>query len=94
MADRPSPHPSDEEPSTDAGVPVHERWWWTGTFRAVLGLVVVGYQWGVISTGEAQALNWVVAAVGAAVAAWGLWLVLTAWQERQAGTARKAPDSR
>lgn len=76
----------DRSPASDgdaAQPQVHERWWWTGTFRAVLGAIVVGYQWQVIATGEAGPLNWVLAAAGGAVALWGVWLVRAAWQRRQ-----------
>lgn len=66
----------------DATPPVHERWWWTGTFRAVLGAVVVGYQWPVLTSGDAIVWNWVLAGVGAAVVAWGAWLLLTAYRDR------------
>lgn len=71
---------TDDGPDTPE--PVHERWWWTGTFRAVLGGVVVGFQWPLISTGEAATMNWVVAAAGAAVVLWGAWIVWTAWREQ------------
>ncbi|WP_155855227.1 hypothetical protein [Actinotalea ferrariae] len=65
-----------------AAPPVHERWWWTGTFRAVLGGVVVGYQWPVLTSGEATVWNWVLAAVGAAIVVVGAWLVLSAYRRR------------
>jgi len=91
MARDPRPGPDETRPA-GAGddtpePPVHERWWWTGTFRAVLGGVVVGFQWPVISTGEATVLNWAVAAVGAAVVVWGAWIVWTAWRSQD-------PDAR
>jgi len=95
MSGRPEPHEPRKTPESpegdadDAGAepPVHERWWWTGTFRAVLGGVVVGFQWPVLTTGEATAMNWVVAAVGAAVVTWGCWLVWTAWRDLEGGSA-------
>jgi hypothetical protein len=77
--------PDQDDGTDEAPRPqVHERWWWTGTFRAVLGGVVVGYQWPVVTAGEAGTLNWVMIAVGAAVCAWGLWLVWQAYQDQRA----------
>ncbi|GGB94546.1 hypothetical protein [Cellulomonas carbonis] len=81
MSDASTPEPTPQpEPRPD----VRERWWWTGTFRAVLGGAVVGYQWPVISRGEAVPLTWVVAGLGAVVAVWGLWLLVTAYRARSA----------
>lgn len=74
---------TDETDDTVAPLPpVHERWWWTGTYRAVLGAAVVGYQAPVITTGEAQPWNWVVAGIGAVVVVWGLTIVWTAYRAR------------
>lgn len=80
----PAPEPEPDEPTeaTRPGVP--ERWWWTGTFRAVLGAAVVIYQWPVISSGEAQVPNWILVAAGAAVVVWGVWVLLRAWREKEA----------
>lgn len=75
-------HPDRPDGPDGPDTPVHERWWWTGTFRGVLGAVVVGFQWPVLTAGEATALNWAVATVGAAVAAWGAWLVWSAWRRQ------------
>jgi hypothetical protein len=71
-----------EATAEEATPPVHDRWWWTGTFRAVLGGVVVAYQWPILTSGEAIVWNWVLAAVGAAIVVWGAWLVLTAYRDR------------
>ena len=51
---------------------VADRWWWSGTFRAVLGVVIAYLQWGPISEGIANWMNWVMVAVGIAVAIWGV----------------------
>jgi hypothetical protein len=83
-ADRDRPDADATEPGEPAQPPVHERWWWTGTFRAVLGAVVIGYQWSVISTGQATTLTRVMVGLGAAVVLWGLWLLVTAWRDKDA----------
>lgn len=48
------------------------RWWWSGTFRTVIGIVIAVLQWGPISDGYSNWLNFVMIAVGAAVAVWGV----------------------
>ncbi|WP_225754538.1 hypothetical protein [Actinotalea sp. Marseille-Q4924] len=86
--DRRTPHTdASTSDATETGpgegtTPVHERWWWTGAFRAVLGGVVVAYQWPILTSGEAIVWNWVLAGVGAAIVVWGGWLVLTAYRSR------------
>jgi type VI protein secretion system component VasK len=82
---RPDAAVGDAAPTDDTVAPlppVHERWWWTGTYRAVLGAAVVGYQGPVFTTGEAQPWNWAVAGIGAVVVVWGLTLVWTAYRAR------------
>ncbi|MBC7289752.1 MAG: hypothetical protein H5T83_00270 [Actinotalea sp.] len=73
---------TDRDRTDDPTPAVHERWWWTGTFRAVLGGIVVGYQWPVLTSGEASVWNWVLAAAGAAVLVWGASMVLTEYRRR------------
>lgn len=85
MTDRDDAPPADDHatrPDGPGAPPVHERWWWTGTFRAVLGGIVVGYQWPVLTSGDASTWNWLLAAVGAAVVVWGASLVLTEYRRR------------
>jgi cell division protein FtsX len=62
--------------------PVPERWWWSGAFRAVLGGIVVAYQWPVLTSGDANAVTWGLAAVGAVVALWGAGTVLAEYRRR------------
>ncbi|MGV8966136.1 MAG: hypothetical protein ACOH2F_07635 [Cellulomonas sp.] len=69
--------PSDEPESTstpdDAEEPkssVRDNWWWTPAFEIVAGVAVVAFQWGSI-TQSGVWLNWVVAAVGGALAVYG-----------------------
>jgi hypothetical protein len=80
----PGTTPEPEQPQP----PTHERWWWTGTYRAVLGGAIVGYQSPVLTSGEASTWNWVLAAVGAAVAVWGLSMVWTAYRSRREAGVR------
>lgn len=85
MTDRDDAPPADDHatgPDGPDAPPVHERWWWTGTFRAVLGGIVVGYQWPVLTSGDASTWNWVLAAVGAVIVVWGASMVLTEYRRR------------
>lgn len=82
--DRPTPAPEPDEPTEAPRPGVHDRWWWTGTFRAVLGAAVVIYQWPVISSGEAQVPNWILVAAGAGVVVWGVTILLRAWRDKEA----------
>lgn len=82
-------HHDDARPADDAArpdgpttPPVPQRWWWTGTFRAVLGGIVVGYQWPVLTSGDASVWNWVLAAVGAVIVVWGASMVLAEYRRR------------
>lgn len=84
----PSPDPTPEQDPPQPPPRTQDRWWWTGTYRAVLGAAIVGYQSPVLSSGEATAWNWALAAVGAAVTVWGLALVLGAYRSRRAAGIR------
>ena len=67
MADR-SPEPDDDVPAGDDDTPnpsLFERWWWQSFMVAAIGLVVIGFQWEVISTGEAILANWLMVGLGA-----------------------------
>lgn len=83
---QPSPDtpPEPDEPQP----PTHERWWWTGTYRAVLGAVVVGFQWDALSSGDASVWNWVIGGLGAVVVALGLYTVWTAYRSRRGDGVR------
>ncbi len=67
-----TPQPGQRSPLTD-------RWWWTGGSLALVGVVVIAWQWSSISTGAAFWGTWVVAALGAvAVAVGASWV----WRDR------------
>ncbi len=83
MADRsPDPTPDDAPDAADeqgGRAPLSDRWWWTGGSLALVGVVVIGWQWDVIVKGDAIVGTWVVAALGAAaVVLGGTWL----WRDR------------
>lgn len=72
-ADRaPAPAPGGRTPLTD-------RWWWTGGALALVGVVVIAWQWPTISAGEAIVATWVVVALGlGAVGLGAIWV----WRDR------------
>ena len=70
------------------------RWWWSPALWIVVGACVIGYQSGPIRSGEAIFLNWVMVAVGAAVAVAGLISLKRAHaQQRATGTGAAALPS-
>ena len=73
MADDPIPPETD-----DAPMALQDRWWWSPTLSLVLGVVIVGMQWPSLRTGGVW-LNWVVGALGAVVAVFGLVRLLRAY---------------
>jgi len=75
-----NPAPRDEANAEDSDqdsekkpFSVADRWWWSGTFRTVIGIVIAYLQFGPISEGHSNWMNWVMVAVGAAVAVWGIY---------------------
>lgn len=74
----------DEESPTGGFAAPGSRWWWTGAYRGVLGALVVGFQAPEIMSGEAHVMNWLVGALGAAAAVWGVVLVAQAYRARPA----------
>jgi|GEM_PF-2559984 len=98
MADRsPAPDPEPDDASRDLDTPepvgdddpaesrsLFDRWWWQSATVVVIGFVVIGFQWEVISTGEAIAANYAMVALGLAAVALGAYLF---WKDRP-----KAPE--
>lgn len=95
MADRsaaPEPAPDDAARDLDAPVDVPEteeapapsrslfdRWWWQSASVAVIGIVVIGFQFEVISTGEAIPANWGMVVLGLGAVVLGAYLY---WKDR------------
>lgn len=65
---------AEQDDQSDEKTPfsIRDRWWWSGTFRTVIGFIIAYLQWGPISEGNSNWMNWAMIAVGAAVAIWGI----------------------
>ena len=63
-----SPAPGSPPPT---GTALRDRWWWSPTLSIVIGLVVIGYQLEPLQGSNPLWGNWVVAALGLAVAVYG-----------------------
>ena len=88
MSSTPSPQdePQDENRSSLTGRQrLDTRWWWSPAMWMVVGVGVIVYQSGPISTGDTITLTWVMVAVGALVAVRGAWMLWTAWTAERAG---------
>ncbi len=82
MADRsPAPEPSDDEqtdlPRQDRSL--FARWWWQGAMLAGTGVVVIVWQWDVITKGDAIGPTWAMVALGVLAVIGGALLV---WKDR------------
>jgi hypothetical protein len=55
------------------------RWWWSAAVRAIVGFAVIGFQWEVITSGQAIWATWIMVAIGAALLVSG---GATAWRDR------------
>jgi hypothetical protein len=75
---------ADAQPPAGEGGPTspRDRWWFSPTLQVVAGAAVVGFQWGPITDGTANWLNWVVAGAGAVVALLGATAWVRALRER------------
>lgn len=76
---------SNEEPQdgrTD-GVPARDQWWFSPTLQLVAGGAVAAFQWGPISGGTANWLNWLVAVAGVLVAVFGATSLARAWRQQR-----------
>ena len=88
MPDRDPAQPGHLSPGTPSspGSPestaLRDRWWWSPTLSIVVGAVVIGYQWEVLTGPDPLWASWVVAALGLAVAVWGAVRLLRAYRSR------------
>lgn len=62
--------------SDDRPVSPRDRWWFSPMLQVVAGGAIAAFQWGPISWGSANWLNWLVAAAGLVVLGFGVraWL--------------------
>ena len=73
--------------SSEAAAPIllQDRWWWSPTLSLVLGGVITAMQVSALRTGGVW-LNWLVAAIGTAVAISGLVRLLRAYAKVRSRT--------
>jgi len=76
--------PGEPEPAEDAPVSVRDRWWWSSVMSIVVGVVVVGFQWESLTGPRGLWANWLVAAIGLAVATSGLVRLARAYRAQTA----------
>jgi hypothetical protein len=74
--------------SSEPAAPIllQDRWWWSPTLSLVLGSVIAAMQVSALRTGGVW-LNWLVAAIGAAVAVSGLVRLLRAYARVRSTTS-------
>ena len=58
------------------------RWWWQAFIFAIVGIAIIGFQWEVLTTGQAIWATWVMIAIGAVLVVAG---AVTAWRDRPGG---------
>jgi hypothetical protein len=61
-----------DQSSPDAPIHPRDRWWFSPMLQVVAGGAVAAFQWGPVSQGSANWLNWLVAAAGVVVAGFGV----------------------
>jgi len=59
-------------PHQEAPATVRDNWWWSPAVALVMGVVIVAIQWPSLTGSGGHVLNWVVAGLGAALAASGV----------------------
>ena len=69
--------------------PLHANWWWSGALWIVAGGAIAYYQWPVIRDGGSVWANYLMGAVGIALAAVGAYRL---WRDWQAERVRRAQD--
>lgn len=79
--------PDDTSPE-DKPTPATSKWWFSSMLQVVAGGAVIAFQWGLLTTGQANWLNWVVAAFGLIILVIGARGWYAAWQKEQASNER------
>ena len=84
----PSATPPTDDPTSQSKVSralagsersLDRRWWWQAFVFAIVGVAIIGFQWGVITSGDAILATWIMVAIGAALIVAG---AVTAWRDR------------
>ena len=74
--DQDEPLPAQPAQGPEVPLPVGQRWWFSPMMMVVAGGAVAAFQWGPVSGGTANWLNWLVAAAGIGVLVFGAaWFV-------------------
>lgn len=60
------------------------RWWWQAFVFTAVGIAIIGFQWQVITTGQAIVATWIMVVIGAGLVVVG---AVTAWRDRPRGTS-------
>ncbi len=63
--------------------PLHANWWWSGALWIVAGGAIAYYQWPVIRDGGSVWANYLMGAVGIALAVVGLFRLWRDWQNER-----------
>lgn len=97
--DAPQPEQDPEKgPSFDErSRALNQKWWWSGALWTGVGIAVVAYQWPVLTdSGPAPSslwANWLMAVLGAGLAAVGLWRLWRDWTLERARQASGADEA-
>jgi hypothetical protein len=75
--------PDDSSPDSDEQTPTTQKWWFSNMLQVVAGGAVIAFQWELITTGQANWLNWVVAALGLVILALGARGWFSNWRRQQ-----------
>ncbi|HWS58858.1 MAG TPA: hypothetical protein VN257_09980 [Actinotalea sp.] len=71
------------------GGPLTDRWWWSGVLRTVVGVGVIAYQTPVLQDGTW--LNGAMVVIGAAVAVWGLSVLMQDYRTHRTAQTPQQP---
>jgi len=80
----------DDDDAPPPRKPLHANWWWSGALWIVAGGAIAYYQWPVIQSGESIWANYLMAAVGIALAVVGAYRL---WRDWQVERVRRVQDA-